>query len=229
MKNIKIPVTQKEGIALLPSFEINNYTVPDTLINIKEGTCSIPHPFPDIHINFNERVKVIPKDEFDFEIKYKKGKDNVVADALSRIEVNVNEIESIIPNAPNDIANLQDFNTSENQGIETDKDDNKSTEGSLHSNRKTRTEKQNKKPDFPPSISNEDIIYKKSDRRNKSLPNYIPIKVTKKNKNIIVGKLKTNKLTKVHARKIKRLRKKSSFQDSNADDGGVDRNSSPCK
>ncbi|KAL3267605.1 hypothetical protein HHI36_024020, partial [Cryptolaemus montrouzieri] len=47
--------------------------------------------------------------------------------------VNVNEIESIISNAPNDIANLQDFNTSENQGI--DKDDNKSTEGSLHSNR----------------------------------------------------------------------------------------------
>lgn len=33
--------------------------------------------------------------EFDYEIKYKKGKENLVADALSRIEVNNNEIETM--------------------------------------------------------------------------------------------------------------------------------------
>ena len=40
-------------------------------------------------------------EEFDFEVIYKKGKDNVVADALSRIEINNNENEeneSVIPN-----------------------------------------------------------------------------------------------------------------------------------
>ena len=64
-KTLKIPVTQKDGNALLPSFEINNYTIPDTLVKIDNGSCLIPNPFPNAEINFHERIKVIPETQFE--------------------------------------------------------------------------------------------------------------------------------------------------------------------
>lgn len=52
-------------------------------------------------------------EEFNFEIKYKKGKENFVADALSRIEINTHETnqdaQSNAPNVDDTIANLADF------------------------------------------------------------------------------------------------------------------------
>ena len=56
-------------------------------------------------------------EEYNFETKYKKGKENLVADALSRIQLNANEtndkdnhdLESIFPNADETVANLNDF------------------------------------------------------------------------------------------------------------------------
>lgn len=62
---LQIPVTQKQGTALLPSFEINNYIIPDSLVNIKNGICTIPNPTQEIQINLQERLKVIPVEEFD--------------------------------------------------------------------------------------------------------------------------------------------------------------------
>ena len=61
-----IPVNYEEGVAILPSFKINNHTIPDSLINVENGFCKIPNPTPHINVNFHQRIKVIPQDQFEF-------------------------------------------------------------------------------------------------------------------------------------------------------------------
>ena len=60
-----IPVNYEEGVAILPSFKINNHTIPDSLINVENGFCKIPNPTPHINVNFHQRIKVIPQDQFE--------------------------------------------------------------------------------------------------------------------------------------------------------------------
>lgn len=62
---LTIPVNYANGIALLPSFNINDHIIPDSLIQVKNGFCKIPNPTPNIQINFHQRIKVIPEDQFD--------------------------------------------------------------------------------------------------------------------------------------------------------------------
>lgn len=79
-------------------------------------------------------------EEFDFTIVYKKGQENFVADALSRIEVNFGETESVLPQVRNASANLKDFEGLYQEEIETEEQQNIEDENSsicsLHSNKK---------------------------------------------------------------------------------------------
>lgn len=63
--SLTIPVNYENGIAVLPSFSINDHVIPDSLVEIKNGFCKIPNPTPNVNINFHQRIKVIPQDQFD--------------------------------------------------------------------------------------------------------------------------------------------------------------------
>lgn len=92
-------------------------------------------------------------EEFNFEIKYKKGKENLVADALSRIDINILEKNaSIAPNTDNTVANLADFDLADfalneryndviseslNQPQPKDKDNDVDSNATVHSNNDT--------------------------------------------------------------------------------------------
>lgn len=83
------------------------------------------------------------------------------------------------------------------------------------------TQKQNKNSEEPPIIQDNQIIYRKTTRRNKINPQYIPTKVTTTNKNKIIGISKTKPIA-THIRKIKRLRKiPVSFQAPDRDPTGA--------
>ena len=60
-----IPVNYENGIAILPSFKIKDHIIPDSLVQVNSGLCKIPNPIPNININFHQRIKVIPQDQFD--------------------------------------------------------------------------------------------------------------------------------------------------------------------
>jgi len=56
---LQILVSQKQGTAFLPSFKIKDNIIPDSLV------CTIPNPSQEVQVNFQDRVKVIPVEEFD--------------------------------------------------------------------------------------------------------------------------------------------------------------------
>ena len=65
VNSLTIPVNLENGIAILPSLNIKDHIIPDCLVEVKNGFCRIPNPTPNIEVNFHQRMKVVPEDQFD--------------------------------------------------------------------------------------------------------------------------------------------------------------------